>query len=458
MLENKNIIYTAEDIQKYLSGKMPPIEMNAMEKAALDDPFLAEALEGYDAMKNKHWEHTLITLREEFNTDKGAKVIALPKKNNNWWKAAAAVLLLAGSGAIIYNLTENNSAGENNNNNSIAQNIQPNKPTEQSVKNDTPATTVVSTQKNVPVTKQPQKSFIFANTDETIANGRTDSNFIYTPANKYTARDNTVTNKILENAVVKAEEKSVTENPSYRNNSNAAPVTVQNTNSINPGTVATDDRGLKQKREADNVFQTRKEQQLNRSFIAQVVGPDNTPLPFANVNIKSESFGTYADVKGNFRLVSSDSVLNVEIKSVGYEPVNYTLRSNTPFNKIVLAEQNNMALNDFAKDKKSTSNSIRRPRLLKDTIINVEPADGWDNYNTYVNNNLEIPEEVTNKNLHGEVEVSFEVEKNGAISNIKVDKSLCNDCDEAAKRLIEQGPQWKVKSGKKGKAKVKVKF
>jgi len=40
------------------------------------------------------------------------------------------------------------------------------------------------------------------------------------------------------------------------------------------------------------------EPQLNRNFNAQVVGADNTPLPFANISIKSENFGTYADAKG----------------------------------------------------------------------------------------------------------------------------------------------------------------
>ena len=34
------------DIDKYLRGEMTPAEMNALEKKALQDPFLADALEG----------------------------------------------------------------------------------------------------------------------------------------------------------------------------------------------------------------------------------------------------------------------------------------------------------------------------------------------------------------------------------------------------------------------------
>lgn len=38
--------YTAEDIRLYLDGKLSPAEMHDMEKASLDDPFLADAIEG----------------------------------------------------------------------------------------------------------------------------------------------------------------------------------------------------------------------------------------------------------------------------------------------------------------------------------------------------------------------------------------------------------------------------
>ena len=38
--------YTAADFERYHSGKMSAGEMHALEKAAMEDPFLADALEG----------------------------------------------------------------------------------------------------------------------------------------------------------------------------------------------------------------------------------------------------------------------------------------------------------------------------------------------------------------------------------------------------------------------------
>ena len=44
---SKNNSYTAADFERYYAGTMTAAERHALEKAALDDPFLADALEGY---------------------------------------------------------------------------------------------------------------------------------------------------------------------------------------------------------------------------------------------------------------------------------------------------------------------------------------------------------------------------------------------------------------------------
>ena len=53
--EKRHIVYTAADIQKYLTGQMSNAEMHAIEKAAMEDPLLAEAIEGYEGMDQKDW-------------------------------------------------------------------------------------------------------------------------------------------------------------------------------------------------------------------------------------------------------------------------------------------------------------------------------------------------------------------------------------------------------------------
>ena len=81
----------------------------------------------------------------------------------------------------------------------------------------------------------------------------------------------------------------------------------------------------------------------------------------------------------------------------------------------------------------------------------LEPAEGWTNFNEYIAQNLKQPEDVKEKTASGEVELSFEVNKEGQAVNIRVEKSLCENCDKEAVRLLKEGPKWKKKKDKKGK-------
>ena len=87
-----------------------------------------------------------------------------------------------------------------------------------------------------------------------------------------------------------------------------------------------------------------------------------------------------------------------------------------------------------------------------------EPVDGWSNYDMYLVNNLKVPESLRSKQSGaGEVELSFEVDKNGGPVNITVKKSLCESCDKEAIRLIKEGPKWKRKA-RKGRTTVTISF
>ena len=458
MFEKENHInYTAEDIQQYLSGKLTPLQMNAMEKAALTDPFLAEAIEGYESMQQEDWKKQLAELKEGFSQQKNttAKVIALPRKTN-WFKYAAAVLLIGGTATISYWLInkkeDQQQIAQTVKTTSASDSIQPAATNKEVIADSQKANTTGET---VPVDNN--FATIDKNAEAVTEKIRPDSNFIYKPAVQPPAtfaKENG--GRIMEDVVVNQQAASAA--------NTATPPAVSNTVNGKEGYNKTASRQEELKK-ADAVEMREKasskdEQQLNHNFIAQVVGPDNTPLPFANISIKSENFGTYADVQGNFRLVSPDSLLTVEIRSAGYQPKSYTLKSDVAQNKIVLAEDNLAFKQKTVVSGSTAARSVvsRRATLLKDSVINVEPADGWDNYNTYVDNNIEIPDDILIKNIHGQVELSFDVKSNGSITNIKVDKSLCNNCDEVAKRLIEQGPQWKVKKGRKGRGKITVQF
>lgn len=448
--------YTARDIEQYLAGNLSPMQMHAMEKAALDDPFLAEAMEGYEAVKDKEWNNELVALREALN-NKGAvaKVIPLHKSKNNWWKAAAAVLIIGAAGTLTYILNQNKQ--DDSTKTEIAQNIPAAKDSIIQIKVPQPASVTHSLNPTASASEQEKKAL--AGSVVTTDNiKKINTNIILPPGApviKPASADN--------DGKKAADDQAIAAAP-------AAPVSSENYKTDETGEIKSekDKSAGSQVAETDALARSksqapsaRKEAVLNNFFTAQVLSADNSPLPFTNISIKKENFGTYADAKGMVRLVSTDSILYVEVKSVGYQPKIFALHNNQPQTKIILQEEETTA-----QDKKVIANAgpggnttrSRRAALLKDSVINVEPADGWENYNTYVANNLDIPESALKSDRHGEVELTFDVKANGTISNVRVNKSLGAEYDEAAKRLLQEGPQWKVKKGKKTSASIKVQF
>jgi hypothetical protein len=100
MSEKKSHIhYTIADIQQYLDGKLTAAEMYAIEKAALTDPFLSDAIEGMSSVIKKgelnNFHADITQLKKNISKRKNNKLIL--------WRVAAAVLIVITGLAIIIN-------------------------------------------------------------------------------------------------------------------------------------------------------------------------------------------------------------------------------------------------------------------------------------------------------------------------------------------------------------------
>jgi hypothetical protein len=435
--ETKNINYTAADIEKYYKGELSPEQMNAMEKAALDDPFLADAMEGY-ASANTNVAADIEALKNRLAQRTGAKVVEMNSRRKMFaaWKVAAMIIFILGAGFLIYQL------GFNTGTNEIA------------------------------VSKSPEQK-----TSATIGESTADT---ANPANA-----GTVT-KPGDVAVNKANASTAKDNTTYFNQTDpvdtplidSKPVTTEKLASTvgstkNQEVTGIADRDGKVKEfkndagepEALMAEGVAKKKALSRNatgmistnvFRGQVLDANNNPLPFANITNTRDEIGTYTDARGSFVLTSPDSVLNVKVRSFGFSTTNNVLRNNVKENEIVLQEQPDQLKADVIGRRLNSTQS----RLAMRAVEEPEPADGWENYDTYIINNLTLPGALIqdrDRSTAGEVELSFEVDKNGKPINIKIEKSLCKECDAEAIRLIKEGPKWKRKK-KNARAKVAVPF
>jgi hypothetical protein len=170
-----------------------------------------------------------------------------------------------------------------------------------------------------------------------------------------------------------------------------------------------------------------------------------------------DNVGTYADARGYFNLTSPDSILTVQVRGLGYNNRNLQLRNDIPNNPVVLREDKSLTAVVLSNKKpNASSRSVKNNMKLEGEP---EPMDGWDNYDSYLANNLNIPEDLEKKNTGnmGEVKLSFEVNNSGEPVNIRVEKSLCGRCDQEAIRLIKEGPKWK-RNARKSRTTVTVSF
>lgn len=79
------------------------------------------------------------------------------------------------------------------------------------------------------------------------------------------------------------------------------------------------------------------------------------------------------------------------------------------------------------------------------TAVEKEPefAGGIEKFYKYLQNNIHYPAIAKENNVQGKVFVSFVVERDGTLTDVKVARSLGSGCDEEAVRVLRASPKWK---------------
>jgi hypothetical protein len=101
--------YTAAQIRAYLSGNMTGAEMHALEKAALGDPLLAEAIEGYRMANGETAYEKLNELKRQIKQKPGSKGGWIPKKFMRMAATLALIVTLAATAYLLLSRKENDS-------------------------------------------------------------------------------------------------------------------------------------------------------------------------------------------------------------------------------------------------------------------------------------------------------------------------------------------------------------
>lgn len=456
--------YSAADIEKYQQGLLSEAERHAMEKAALEDPFLADAMDGYaDAGPALQADLDDLKKRLAQRTEEKTKVIPLGGSGNTagrWMRAAILIGVLAGAGTLAYLLMFRDKQEE------IAQAKDVN---------------------NSPVNTSSDSGIAKASPSTITADSALQTGTVSATVNKTEGKgNNTVADSISYNNVeTKGAGKQVNEKAANEELVNLNNIQKELAKSSNQSVLLEEEKKAEaKKKEVAADLKASDAEGYNRLvttqtkakavapapakniaennfvnpniFRGRVTDAQNLGVPFAKVINTDDNVGTYTDARGYFNLTSPDSVLNVQVRSIGFENSNTQLRNASPNNQVVL--QNDRRMNALVINNQRSNTNRRANNNVQ--LQEPEPADGWENYDTYLSNNLVLPDEYRNKpsgSSVAAVEVSFEVDAKGQPINIRVEKSLCEKCDKEAIRLIKEGPKWK-QNARSGRTTVTVPF
>lgn len=185
-----------------------------------------------------------------------------------------------------------------------------------------------------------------------------------------------------------------------------------------------------------------------------VFGDDGKPLQLTDTTIYADD-GTYITMESSdaFDPITGEPCKKLTVTSFSAD--------GTPGNDFFITEaKKNGDTTMYNIETFSVSGSLFETLLdvatsTKDTVYQIaeempEFPGGVEALMDFVGKNVKYPEEAKEKEISGRVFVSFVIEKDGSVNEVKVMRGIGGGCDEEAVRVIKGMPKWKpgIQKGK----------
>ena len=429
---NKN--YSAEELRAYVSGQMPPAEMHALEKAALDDPFLEEAIEGMREALSAHGTEKVMAPVAELKAaiaEKASRPKVVPLFQRTGFRMAAAAVVILVAGTWIYNSLSQQEPANTLAVQPGAEQAAPIPSVDNNVTADTTAAAAINNKNNTIALKPAEPVYPAQVLKEVPVKSKAATKDLAAtpPAAPVLLQDSSLKELNAETskagAIVKAEEKKQEAVELER-------------------TIAANNKADEGKARTMNV--------ANNFFQGKVVDPANNPL--ANVTItplnSNQSFLT--DQNGMFQIPVVDSPMTVMVSTVGYNTRNYQLNNQGFMNQLSLEPmKNNLSEVVITQPSRKKESFLKKPPTV--LVQTATPEGGWVAFENYVeaNNKLKAQKQT-------QVVVSFAIDRKNELSDFRIEQSAGAAQDAEAIRLIKEGPAWKLNKTKKDRVMVIIRF
>ena len=401
-----------DDIKRYYNGEMTREEEYALERRALNDPFLAEALEGASMISSQEFSADVSELKKRIDQKTKRKIWLWPLR------IAASVALLVITYFAITPLFER----------------QPDQK--------------LALQKSE-TTDQKQEEVGAANDTsiyllEEESQRTTDQMMNVEEKRKSTKADP----KINQQEIATAQ--PVTVNPAQINEApeenKLTEKEVEKALMEGDKRVASQEEMLKSKAEAQGALAEEK-QAVSRSRMLtnyqRVVqgkvlsAEDDTPIPGVNVVIKGTTTGTVTDMSGHYKLTITSTEPKLVYSFIGLQTQEVEVKDQTDLTVKLqsdVAQLSEVVVTGYSPH---LTDDAREP-----VIKLAEPAGGKRAYDKYLQSSIRYPQQALENKIKGRVTVQFTVRADGSLDEFNVIKGLGHGCDEEVMRLVKQGPKW----------------
>ena len=399
-----------DDIEKYLTGKLSPAEMHALEKRALSDPFLAEALEGAHTIGAEDFAADVKSLRDSLHQKEHRSIGA-------WgWTAriAACVALLVAAAFLIISLQDDGKS-------KLAY---------------TPTPTPKDSSVQTPPPAQPD-------TDSALVDRQQSKEETQIQKTVPGTRSRTKSNRLSEPIAEAKQEEIETDDQIVTGEVSSA----QEAPSASGAAVALPEND--KKASAKNII---------RGYV--VDAEDGKGLPGVNVTIRGTNYGTITNEEGSYEIAMDSLKSGLLFSYIGY--------SNAEVVPVSINDNVNVALKTDVSQLSEVVVVGHTPSYdlgVPESITNVEmaaPEGGRKAYKQYLETHLKYPDQALNHKVEGKVTVQFTIEPTGKLSDFQVIKGLGYGCDEEVVRLIQEGPKWtptrKNKESVRDRVRVRMRF
>jgi TonB family protein len=378
-----------DDIMRYKRGELSPAEMHALEKKALTDPFLADALEGTEAISVEDLAEDITAIHQSIRSKRQPVFTPL--------RIAAGVILIIGAGLFLFFPRDNQEM--------IASKEASGKKIE--------ADTITQSAGLPPKAAEIEKQLAQAEQPKPdVASSQTRD------LKKKQVKPNPTGEEKLNGRIA-----GVTVSDSARESEAVAQLSIQDTTAFAVAPTVTESKDA-------SVRNTTK---VSGNV---TVAEDGLPLPGVNVTVKGTSIGTTTDIHGNYVL---DAPANSELlfSFIGMQTNQQQVTSNGKLD--VKMSEDVSQLSEVV----IVGHAIQRPSSDEPLVRLAEPVGGIKAYDKYMEDNLRYPQQALDNNVKGRVVVEFNVDVDGRISDFVVMRSLGYGCDDEVIRLVKEGPQWR---------------